>query len=109
MTSHTAAVRIHSASAIHCGATCPAAANAQHWASPASPKLTPNRFGVSRLAATTARIQPMMSPRQALLVQLARRIPPATAERCIRVAVDGPDGSGKTTLADELAGAVRAL
>jgi uridine kinase len=28
---------------------------------------------------------------------------------CLRVAVDGPDGSGKTTFADELAAAVRSL
>jgi uridine kinase len=40
---------------------------------------------------------------------VARRIPVSRDGSCRRVAVDGPDGSGKTTFAEELAAAVRAL
>ncbi|BBH67745.1 uridine kinase [Actinoplanes sp. OR16] len=40
---------------------------------------------------------------------MACRIPVRRGGDCLRVAVDGPDGSGKTTFADELAAAVRAL
>lgn len=38
-----------------------------------------------------------------------RRIPAPHTRACPRVAVDGPDGSGKTTFADELATAVSSL
>jgi uridine kinase len=43
-----------------------------------------------------------------LLGRLARMVCARPAERTVRVAIDGPDAAGKTTLADELAGAVRA-
>lgn len=47
--------------------------------------------------------------RQDVIGQVARRIPVRRDGFCLRVAVDGADGSGKTTFADELADAVRAL
>jgi len=40
---------------------------------------------------------------------MACRIPVRQGGNCLRAAVDGPDGSGKTTFADEYAAAVRAL
>lgn len=45
--------------------------------------------------------------RRAVVEHVARRIPALDGRTCPRVAVDGPDGSGKSTFADELAGAVR--
>lgn len=45
--------------------------------------------------------------RCAVVERVARRIPSFDEGRCVRVAVDGPDGSGKTTFADELAAAAR--
>jgi uridine kinase len=47
--------------------------------------------------------------RQDVIGHVAGRIPVRQGGTCLRVAVDGPDGSGKTTFADELAAAVRAL
>jgi uridine kinase len=47
--------------------------------------------------------------RQDVIGHVARRIPVRRGGACLRVAVDGPDGSGKTTFADELAAAVRTL
>ena len=44
--------------------------------------------------------------RQAVLAEVASRIP--LPDRPVLVAVDGVDGSGKTTFADELAGVLRA-
>ncbi len=41
--------------------------------------------------------------------QVARRVPASRGRDCVRVAVDGPDGSGKSTFADEFAAGVRAL
>jgi uridine kinase len=43
-----------------------------------------------------------------LLDRLIELIAPERAERPIRVAIDGPDAAGKTTLADELASVLRA-
>ena len=45
--------------------------------------------------------------RAALLSELARRISGVKRPHPVRVAVDGPDASGKSMLADELAGALR--
>lgn len=46
--------------------------------------------------------------RTALLARLVELVAAPTLDRPTRVAVDGPDAAGKTTLADELAGALRA-
>ncbi|MET8151513.1 uridine kinase [Actinoplanes sp. NPDC049668] len=51
----------------------------------------------------------MNARRREVLGHVARRIPVLDGRACPRVAVDGPDGSGKTVFADELAAAVRAL
>jgi uridine kinase len=40
---------------------------------------------------------------------VVRQIPDSDGPACPRVAVDGPDGSGKTTFADELPSAIRGL
>ncbi|MFC3860519.1 uridine kinase [Deinococcus antarcticus] len=52
----------------------------------------------------------MPSPtlRPALLETVARRLLRQTAQPVLKVAVDGVDGAGKTTFADELAGVLRA-
>ncbi|WP_430781525.1 uridine kinase [Actinoplanes sp. G11-F43] len=50
-----------------------------------------------------------MSRRQEVIGHVAGRIPAGRGGDCLRVAVDGPDGSGKTVFADELADAVGAL
>ncbi|MEV4538926.1 AAA family ATPase [Asanoa sp. NPDC049518] len=47
--------------------------------------------------------------RRDVIGQVAQRIPAPDGPGCLRVAVDGPDGSGKSTFADELAAAVHAL
>ncbi|WP_238006297.1 uridine kinase [Dactylosporangium sp. AC04546] len=47
--------------------------------------------------------------RRQVLGRVARRIPVSEDGACVRVAVDGPDASGKTTFADELAADVLAL
>ncbi|MCU7722642.1 uridine kinase [Actinoplanes sp. KI2] len=47
--------------------------------------------------------------RHEVLSYVARRIPASRDGDCLRVAVDGPDGSGKTVFAQELAAAVRHL
>lgn len=52
---------------------------------------------------------PGSASRRDVIGQVARRIPAPLDGACRRVAVDGPDGSGKTTFADELAAAVRSL
>lgn len=52
---------------------------------------------------------PVSTERRAVLEQVAKRIPVWPDGRCVRVAVDGPDGSGKTTFADELAEVLRAF
>ena len=49
----------------------------------------------------------MTSGREALVAEVAACVPAASGEDCLRVAVDGVDGSGKTSFADELAGALR--
>lgn len=50
----------------------------------------------------------MESGRAGLVGAVADQVPAVGAGRAVRVAVDGRDGSGKTTFADELAGALRA-
>ncbi|WP_233625488.1 uridine kinase [Actinoplanes sp. ATCC 53533] len=47
--------------------------------------------------------------RRDVISRVARQIPVSDGRACTRVAVDGPDGSGKSTFADELAAATRAL
>ncbi|GLY07161.1 MULTISPECIES: uridine kinase [Actinoplanes] len=47
--------------------------------------------------------------RQAVLATIAGRIPAARGTAPVLVAIDGPDGSGKTVAADALATTVRAL
>ena len=47
--------------------------------------------------------------RREVIAQVARRIPQPANHRYVRVAVDGPDGSGKTVFAEELVAAVRDL
>jgi uridine kinase len=47
--------------------------------------------------------------RHDVIGHVARRIPVRGDGACLRVAVDGPDGSGKSTFADELAAAARSL
>jgi uridine kinase len=44
--------------------------------------------------------------RQRLLDEVASLVPPATGADCVRVAVDGVDGAGKTIFADQLAAAL---
>ncbi|GID96319.1 uridine kinase [Amorphoplanes digitatis] len=51
----------------------------------------------------------MNARRREVLGHVARRIPVLGGRACPRVAVDGPDGSGKTVFADELAAAARSL
>lgn len=48
------------------------------------------------------------TPRDRVLGLLAESIPAPTGPDCVRVAVDGVDGAGKTVLADELAAVLRA-
>jgi uridine kinase len=47
------------------------------------------------------------SLRQALLGEVAARVPAGDGHSCVRVGVDGVDGSGKTVFAGELAAALR--
>ena len=47
--------------------------------------------------------------RRDVIGHVARQILTSDGRACTRVAVDGPDGSGKSTFADELAAATRAL
>lgn len=47
--------------------------------------------------------------RRDVISHVARQIPTSDGRGCTRVAVDGPDGSGKSTFAGELAAATRAL
>lgn len=47
--------------------------------------------------------------RRLVLGRVARCVPSPDGDGCVRVAVDGVDGSGKSMFADELAAAVRAL
>ena len=47
-----------------------------------------------------------MASRQQVLTELARHIVRLSPDRIIRVAVDGVDGAGKTTFANELADAI---
>lgn len=49
-----------------------------------------------------------MTTRQNLLTQVAERLVDAFPDRTIRVAIDGVDGAGKTTFADELGASVSA-
>jgi uridine kinase len=52
---------------------------------------------------------PRSARRREVIGHVAYRIPVRHDGACLRVAVDGPDGSGKTTFAEELAAAVRSL
>lgn len=47
--------------------------------------------------------------RSELLRQVADLVPTAVGDDCVRVGIDGPDASGKTTFADELADVLRSL
>ena len=49
-----------------------------------------------------------MSPRETVLEELASRLEPALGAPPVRIAIDGGDASGKTTLGDELAAVLRA-
>jgi uridine kinase len=49
-----------------------------------------------------------MDKRKRLLTELAQRLVVVSPDRTIRVAIDGVDGAGKTTFADELASYVSA-
>jgi uridine kinase len=46
--------------------------------------------------------------RESVLRVVATRVPRSDDGRCLRVAVDGPDGAGKTRFADDLANVLRA-
>lgn len=50
-----------------------------------------------------------MTYRMDLLRRVAQLVPDAVGEDCVRVGIDGPDASGKTTFADELADVLRSL
>jgi uridine kinase len=50
-----------------------------------------------------------MTSRKSLLTEIAKRLVDVFPDRTIRVAVDGVDGAGKTTFADELGASVSAL
>ena len=50
----------------------------------------------------------MRPPRAALVAEVAGYIPDPVGTDCVRVGVDGVDGSGKSFFADELAGELRA-
>ncbi|MGP4018049.1 uridine kinase [Saccharopolyspora sp. 5N708] len=50
---------------------------------------------------------PMSVARRQLLDEVASRVPVAAGADCVRVAVDGVDGSGKSVFADELAERLR--
>jgi uridine kinase len=47
--------------------------------------------------------------RRAVVEHVASRTPSSDGHTCPRIAVDGPDGSGKTTFAEELATALRSV
>lgn len=47
------------------------------------------------------------SVREALVAEVAARVPAPVGSDCVRVGVDGVDGAGKTTFAAELASALR--
>lgn len=49
------------------------------------------------------------SVREALVAEVAARVPVAVGPDCVRVGVDGVDGAGKTTFAAELSAALRDL
>lgn len=51
---------------------------------------------------------PMSPQRRTVLEAVAGLVPATRSDDCVRVAVDGIDGAGKTTLADELATTLRA-
>lgn len=48
-----------------------------------------------------------MAAREAVLEAVAARVPTVDGDDCVRVAVDGPDGAGKTRFADDLAATMR--
>jgi uridine kinase len=50
-----------------------------------------------------------MDKREHLFTELAQRLVAVSPDRTIRVAIDGVDGAGKTTFADELGSSVSAL
>ena len=48
-----------------------------------------------------------MVAREAVMEAVAARVPTVDGDDCVRVAVDGPDGAGKTLFADDLAATMR--
>ena len=60
-------------------------------------------FGAASLSPATT------SVREALVSEVAARVPAPVGSSCVRVGVDGVDGAGKTTFAAELAAALRDL
>lgn len=50
---------------------------------------------------------PISAAQRRLLVDLAAQVPQGNPPDCVRVAVDGVDGAGKTTFADQLAAQLR--
>jgi uridine kinase len=50
----------------------------------------------------------MSARRRRLLADVAARVPAPGGDDCVRVAIDGVDGSGKTVFADQLAGVLQA-
>lgn len=50
----------------------------------------------------------MSARRRRVLDWIAARVPEAAGDACVRVAIDGVEGAGKTMLADELAERLRA-
>lgn len=49
-----------------------------------------------------------MVAREAVMEAVAARVPTVDGDDCVRVAVDGPDGAGKTLFADDFAATLRA-
>jgi uridine kinase len=54
-------------------------------------------------------LEQILSQRQRLLGVIARRIARLAPDRVVRIAIDGVDGAGKSTFADELADILRKL
>jgi len=50
-----------------------------------------------------------VTDRARLIREVASLVPVSTGDACVRVGVDGVDGAGKTTFADELAAALEAM
>lgn len=50
---------------------------------------------------------PLSDARRATLLEVAARLPVATTDDCVLIGIDGVDGSGKTTFANDLADVLR--